>query len=560
MLKRNLYLTNIPIDEALANFRARLGDAPISTEVVETRRALGKMTAQAVFARNSSPMYDCAAMDGIAVESRKTHGAGGTSPMTLQSVEDYVAVDTGDPVKPPFDAVIMAEDVVENPDGTVTIRQSVAPWKNVRPVGEDIVQGDMILPSRHKIRPVDIGVMISGGISKVVVEKPVSVAIIPTGSELVEVDAPMRDGSIIESNSYMLEALTTENGAIPARMPIVPDAYDTIKSKLLEAVENHDIVLVCSGTSAGREDYAIHALKDIGEVVAHGVAQKPGKPVILAVVKGKPVIGVPGYPVAAYLTFENFVKPLLTERIYENVVKVTLTRNLVSSFKSRDYVRVKVGLIGEKLVATPLARGGGAAMTLVRADGFCIIDQSVEGLDAGFEADVILSRKLKDIEGQVVSVGSYDALLDIAADLMRIEHENAGLAVVLASGVAGLMALKNGEAHIAPIHLEDEDVIKKMFEGKEMALIKGVKRARGIMVKKGNPLNIQSTSDLTKSGTRFFEREAVSSLAVAAAVAGENMDAGMGTMTAANALGLDFIPVSTEEFDFATFREFLGLE
>ncbi|MCL2855598.1 MAG: molybdopterin biosynthesis protein [Defluviitaleaceae bacterium] len=589
MSERNLYLTNISIEEALARFQKELPPLTTGVALLETAHALGRVTARPIFARNNSPLYDCSAMDGIAIISHKTRGASETSPIAL-CPGDFVAVDTGDPVKPPFDAVIMAEELQEQDDGTIIIRQGAAAWQHLRPIGEDIVQGEMILPSGHKIRPMDIGVLLSGGITQILVTNPATVAIIPTGSELVEAGGNLKEGDIIESNSYMLSALVAQDGGNPVRTPIVADDYEAIKERILWAAEHHDMALLCSGTSAGREDFAIHILREIGQVVVHGVAMKPGKPVILAVVKGKPVIGVPGYPVSAYIAYENFVKPLLVgNKAKGNIIQATLTRRLVSSFKHREYVRVKIGRIGDKLVATPLARGAGAAMTLVRADGFCIIDQNLEGVDAGATVEVSLIRNLEDLEQTIVSIGSHDLMLDIMADMMV----GANLSSSHVGSLSGLMALKNGETHIAPIHQLDEitgeynvSIVKKLFGGGKMALIKGVRRTQGLMVQKGNPLGIKGLADLTKyryinrqrgAGTRIlldyklkaeginpeeisgYDRDATTHMAVAAAIHGGSADCGLGIQAAATAMGLDFIPIGQEEYDFAIPREFLGL-
>jgi len=590
MSKRNLYLTNTPIDEALANFWSFFANTPDSgTEVVDVVASLGRVVAQPVFARHNSPLYDCAAMDGIAVVSESTANASENNPVTLK-VGDFLVVDTGDPVKPPFDAVIMAEELEEGEGGSFVIRASASPWQHLRPIGEDIVQGEMILPSLHKIRPMDIGVLLSGGIINILVKTQPTVAIIPTGTELVEAGSEPKTGDIIESNSHMLGALVVGDGGVPTRFDIVADDYDAIKANLLKAIESHDTVLICSGTSAGREDFAVHVLNEIGQVVVHGVAMKPGKPVILAVVQGKPVIGVPGYPVSAFIAYENFVKPILRgAKPNDKTIQATLTRRLVSSFKHQEYVRVKVGRIGEKLVATPLARGAGAAMSLVRADGFCVIDQNAEGLDAGEVVNVVLCREMEDLERTIVSIGSHDMMLDIVADMMA----GANLSSSHVGSMGGLMALKNGEAHIAPIHQLDEvtgkyniPIIRKLFVGREMALIKGVGRVQGLIVKTGNPLNIQGLADLTKcryinrqrgAGTRIlldyklnqegiepetingYDREAATHMAVAAAIAGGSADCGLGIQAVAVAMGLGFIPIDKEEYDFAIPQEFLKL-
>ncbi|MBR0307929.1 MAG: molybdopterin biosynthesis protein [Mogibacterium sp.] len=589
-MKRNLYLKTTPVEEAREIYLEALGDAlEPRAETVRVIDALGRVTAEAVFARYSSPLYNSAAMDGIAVISSRTTGASEAYPLTLKTAEDYVIVDTGDPVRKPYDAVIMAEDIQET-EGGVVIRSSVSAWQHVRPVGEDIVAGEMILTGCHTIRPIDIGVLLSGGVTEISVFVQPKVGIIPTGTEIVEPYEAPEEGDIIESNSRMFEAMIKENGGTPERYGIVPDDYEAIKAKLLEALDDNDMVIVNAGSSAGTEDYTVHILREIGEVFIHGVAMKPGKPVILGKACGKPVIGIPGYPVSAYLAVENFVYPLLRKLTGMKEpsgrrIKAVLSRRLVSSLKHREYVRVRVGKVGGRYVCAPLARGAGAAMSLVRADGFCIIPQESEGYEAGGTVDVDLFRTAEDIDKTIVCTGSHDLLLDIISDLMSGESGGIRLSSTHIGSLGGLMALQRNEAHITPTHLLDEETgvynesyIKSLFPNQEMLLVKGVGRIQGLMVAPGNPLNIRGVEDLTRvrfvnrqrgAGTRVlldyklklagispsevdgYDAEAATHMAVAAQVAGGEADCGMGVYSAAHAMGLDFIPVGEEEYDFA---------
>ncbi|MBQ7815937.1 MAG: molybdopterin biosynthesis protein, partial [Oscillospiraceae bacterium] len=538
-----------------------------------------------------------AAMDGVAVNSDITKGANERNPVTLKQGEDFVIVDTGDPIKNPCDAVIMAEDLIELEDGNLQIVEPAAPWQHVRPIGEDIVAGEMIIPSRHKIRPIDIGVLLAGGITKISVIKQPTVAIFPTGTEIIEPDQEPKEGDIIESNSRMFEAMAKQNGAQPTRFAPIADDYNKLKNAIDKAIDEYDMVIVNAGSSAGTEDFTVHILRELGEVLVHGVAIKPGKPVILAIVKGKPVIGLPGYPVSAYINFENFVIPVLSlmngeMQAKNNMVQAVVSKRLVSSLKHKEYVRVKVGKVEDKLVASPLARGAGAAMSLVRADGFCVIEQNSEGVEAGETVNVELYRDLDEIDSTVVAIGSHDLILDVIADLMPTEYPGNFLTSTHLGSMGGLMALKRGEAHIAPTHLLNEEdgvynvaYLKKIFN-QPMALIKGVNRIQGIIVKKGNPLGIKTVNDLVGvsyinrqrgAGTRVlfdyllkkegiaaeeikgYDREGATHMAVAAAIGGDSADAGMGILSAANALGLDFIPVGNEEYDFAIPVKYLDL-
>ncbi|MEY8358811.1 molybdopterin biosynthesis protein [Anaerotruncus colihominis] len=599
MAKRNLYLNSLPVKEARERYMVALRDTcRPSFEEIAVVQSLGRVTRAAVYAKYCSPLCNSAAMDGIAVRAADTTGADENAPLRLKLGEEFIVVDTGDPVRPPLDAVIMAEDVQEADSQTVVIRAAASPWQHVRPVGEDIVAGEMLLGSRHQIRPVDIGVLLSGGITSVEVYAAPRVAILPTGTELIEPDQVPTEGDILESNTRMFEGLVQEGGGIGERFAPIPDDDALLKERVSQAVEDYDMVLINAGSSAGTEDYTAHVLRELGDVVVHGVAMKPGKPVILAVIQGKPVIGLPGYPVSAYLAFKNFAAPVLEclsgrQTSGGERVSAVLTRQLVSSLKYREYVRVKVGEVDGRLVAAPLARGAGAAMSLVRADGFCVIEQDSEGAQAGETVPVELFRSRAQIEGTLVSIGSHDLILDVIADLMPVRHPGYYLSSSHVGSMAGLMSLSREEAHMAPIHLLEESngeynvpYLRRISAKEPMALIKGVGRIQGLMVAKGNPKKIQSIQDLTRfryvnrqrgAGTRIlldyllkkenispmeiegYTREAATHMAVAAAVADGGADAGMGVFSAARAMGLDFIPIGEEEYDFALPKKFLEL-
>lgn len=598
MGKRNLYLNNTPVNEALTIYSKALKEILNKQfEDIPVEKSLGRITKEAVHAKCSSPLFNAAAMDGIAVIAANTKGASERTPLIMKNNQDFKVVDTGDPINFPYDAVIMAEDIIEIEDNEIQIMEAATAWQHIRPIGEDIVTGEMLLPSMHKIRPIDIGVLFSGGIITIKVVKQPKIAIFPTGTEIIEPTKTPEMGDIIESNSRMFEAMVTTYGGKADRFPPIEDDYDKIKTAIEEALENYDMVIVNAGSSAGTEDYTVHILKDLGEVLIHGVAIKPGKPVILAIAKGKPVIGLPGYPVSAYIDFENFVKPVMSlltgETTYENnVIEAVLSKRMISSLKHKEYVRVKVGQVGNKLVASPLARGAGAAMSLVRADGFCVIEQNCEGIEAGEPVRVELYRNLQEIRHTVVSIGSHDMILDLIADLIPLNYPGVHLSSTHIGSMGGLMALKRGEAHIAPTHLLDEPTgiynvtyLKRLFQ-EPMAVIKGVKRIQGLIVQKGNPLKIKDIADLKNcryvnrqrgAGTRVlfdyklkqanidvseipgYDREAATHMAVAALVASGSADAAMGIFAAAKAMQLDFIEIGQEEYDFAIPVKYLEL-
>ncbi|MCD7866255.1 MAG: molybdopterin biosynthesis protein [Clostridiales bacterium] len=595
--KRNLYLSNTPIEEARQIFLSEVQKIMSPRyECIPVAEALNRVTKSAVYAKYNSPGYSTAAMDGAAVLAEETLGASEIHPLRLPAGH-FDHINTGNILPPSRDAVIMAEDIIEPEDGSIQISAPAVPWQNVRQIGENIVSGEMILPSRHTIRSIDIGMLLEAGIEKIdVVQKP-RAAILPTGSEIAEPGTELKPGEIIDSNSRMFENMVTEVGGIPHRCPATEDDPNLIRHAILNAVDSHDVVLINAGTSKGTKDFTVDVLRELGKVLVHGVAVKPGKPVILAIVRGKPVIGLPGYSVSAYIGFINFVTPLLEylgSRISTQLEKVSavISRRLISSLKYEEYVRVKVGLVDDRIVATPLTRGAGAAMSLVRSDGFLVIPQSSEGIEAGEEVTVQLYRPLHELKNTAVIIGSHDLILDVMNDMMGASYQNLYLSSTHVGSMGGLMSLKRREAHIAPTHLLDESsgiynipIIKKMFH-EPMILVKGVERIQGLMVPKGNPLHIEKIPDIIGkkyinrqrgAGTRVlldyklkelgisadeidgYDREANTHTAVAVAVQSGNADVGMGVLSAANAMDLDFIEVGVEEYDFAIPKRYLEI-
>ncbi|MDD4504666.1 MAG: molybdopterin biosynthesis protein, partial [Clostridiaceae bacterium] len=452
-----------------------------------------------------------------------------------------------------------------------------------------------------EIRPVDIAAMLSGGINELAVVKKPRVGIIPTGTEIIEPDEPLVLGKIIESNSRMFEGMVTEYGGEPIRFKPVPDDYELLKDTISKAVKENDMVLINAGSSAGSEDFTVKLIAELGEVLVHGIATKPGKPAILGIVDHKPVLGIPGYPVSAYFVFEAFAKPLIRrflkqEVLPKNKTEAVLSRRMISSLKHTEYVRIKLGMVEDKLIATPLNRGAGATMSLVRADGILTIPRHSEGIEAGEKVQVELTKNIDDIKNTIVSIGSHDLIMDMIGSLMHRRDSRYNLSSSHVGSMGGLIALRRGEAHMAPIHLLDEEsgiynksYIKKLLPGSKVALVKGVKRVQGMMVRKGNPKDIAGFKDFTRedvqfinrqkgAGTRIlvdyilkregidpasilgYEREMTTHMAVAAAVSSGSADVGVGVLSAANAMDLDFIPIGEEEYDFAIPEKYLEMD
>jgi len=588
--KRRIYQTRSSLEEA---FKVWFGSfknlKTVESESVAVTESLGRITADAVQARISSPHYHGSAMDGYAVRFADTFGASETRSVSLTLDEQAVPVNTGDPIPEGFNAVIMVEDVSIAGE-SVEIIAPVSPYQNVRIVGEDIVQTELILPENHLIRPVDIGAMLSGGNTAIDVRRKPLVTIIPTGGEVVDPGASLARGNIIDSSSYMIGNLVNEWGGAFHRTDVVADNKERLKERLSEAARESDLVVVLAGASAGTKDFTPNAVGDLGEILVHGISIKPGKPVLLGVIHNKPVIGLPGYPVASYLTFEMFGKPLLhhlmgVEEEPPEIMKARLSRPAASSLGQEEFLRVKVGKAGDDFMATPVGRGAGALMTLQRADGIVRIPPLSEGIAPGTEVDVALIRSKHAIENTLVCIGSHDNALDLLANFLRRNYPTFSMSSAHVGSMGGLMAIKKSEAHLAGTHLLDEKrgeyniaFIKRLLEGIGLKVINLVYRQQGLIVGKGNPKNISAIDDLTRdavmfvnrqpgSGTRLltdktfkerginpkevngYDTEEYTHMGIASAVASGAADAGMGILTAAIALDLEFIPVAKERYD-----------
>jgi putative molybdopterin biosynthesis protein len=624
--KRDIYLHDIALEEAEERFAKALQVAgssdPLPGEVVAVAEAAGRVTAEPVWARLSSPHYHASAMDGYAVRAADTEGATETRPVRMELVGPEAnrshegakrpaqAVNTGHPLPPWANAVIMVEDVqlldadgrpVSSSQGAGTmieIRAPVPPWHHIRALGEDMVATELVLPANHMLRPVDLGAVAGSGHRVLSVRRRPRVAIIPTGSELVPVDAleAPGPGEIIEYNSIVLAAQVSEWGGQPTRWPIVPDEFDAIREAVVEAVQAHDLVLVNAGSSAGTEDFTAAVVADLGQLLVHGVAVRPGHPVILGVVEAVPVIGVPGYPVSAALTGEIFVEPLLARWLgrppaERPTMTAILSRQVLSSMGDDEFLRVTVGQVGGRVVATPLGRGAGTISSLVRADGIVRIPRFSEGLEAGERVEVRLYRPPAAIARSIVAVGSHDLTLDLLAQFVAERAPGMRLTSANVGSLGGLIALRRREAHLAGSHLLDPETgeynwayVRRYLSGQEVVLVTLVEREQGFMVAAGNPAGLAGWEDCRRDELRFvnrqrgagtrvlldyelsrrgidpgtvpgYGREEYTHLAVAAAIASGTADYGLGIRAAAAALGLGFVPLGLERYDLVIPRE-----
>ncbi|GAX89961.1 molybdopterin biosynthesis protein [Effusibacillus lacus] len=563
--------------------------------------ALGRVTAEPIFAEVSMPNYHASAMDGIAVKASSTYSAHEKNPLKLRRGTDFQVIDTGDPIPEQFDAVIMIENVHMIDEDTYEIIEPASPWQHIRQIGEDVVAGELILPAHHVLRPVDLGAMLAGGVVEVPVISRPKAAIIPTGTELVYPKKKIERGEIPEFNGTVFASYLQTWGAEPVYKGIVEDNYVKIKEAVLEAVETSDFVLMNAGSSAGSEDFTVHVIQELGEVMMHGVATRPGKPVVIGQVKGKPVIGLPGYPVSAYLALEWFARPLvykylgLSEPVRTNI-KATLGRRVVSVMGAEDFVRMTIGAVRGKFIANPLTRAAGVTMSMVRADGLLRIPTTSLGYEQGEEVDIELYRPLEQIENTMVFAGSHDMTLDLLATAIHKAAPDRFMSSAHVGSMGGILAIRKGEAHAAGVHLFDENTgeynipfVNQYLRDVPYVLVNLVYRQQGWIVPSGNPLGIQKIEDLKRDGLTYinrqrgagtrllfdyllkqagmkpedvygYNREDFSHLSVAAAVAGGTADCGLGILSAAKAFQLGFVPVAEERYDLLMTREFYESE
>ena len=614
--QRSVFLQDVPLQEARARFERALRDAdkwePLELENIPLDQALGRISAEPVWAKMSSPHYHASAMDGYALRAADAEGASDRNPLTLTVGPQAEYVDTGDPLPDWADAVIPIEDLEVLNESQKPHKKSIrlmaptSPWSNVRLLGEDMVATELVIPSGQELRPVDLGAIAASGYDHVQVWRKPRVAIIPTGTELREIGQPVKAGEILEFNSLVLASQVESWGGLPDRLAIVPDEPKLILDAAASASRDHDLVLIIAGSSAGTEDFTADVVESLGTLLVHGIAVRPGHPVILGMIekssqddtsrgeRSVPVIGVPGYPVSAALTGEIFIKPLLhrwlsRKEIQPEIITAELTRKVHSRSGDLEYLRVTVGQVGERWIASPLSRGAGVITSLVRADGIVEIPEGIQGIPGGESVPVRLYRSRQELERTILALGSHDLTLDLLAQFLsqrgsRLSSGNIG-------SLGGLIALHRGEAHVAGSHLLDPEsgefnlpYIERYLPGTPVVVVSLVGREQGLILAPGNPKSIQGLADVARpdlayvnrqrgAGTRIlldyqldqlgiqpasirgYQHEEHTHLAVAAAIASGRADCGLAIHAAAAALNLEFLPLFQERYDLIIPKE-----
>ena len=554
-----------------------------STEQVSLESATGRITAEPIFSRYSVPEIHLAAMDGIAVSSQETRGASEQHPVTLGNAQ---RVNTGNIVPTGFDAVIMIEDVWPKGD-RFTIRKSAPPWQYIRPAGEDLAESEMIVPAGHRIRSHETGALAAYGITHLAV-RTVRAGLIPTGSELVPSGTRPAPGQVVESNTLMAQAMLEEAGARCTRYPFIEDDPARIRAAVERAVAENDLVVISAGSSAGTRDFTADVIAELGNVLVHGIAIKPGKPAIIGRIGKKPVFGMPGYPLSALTVIREIIVPFL--RNYglavpePEIVRAAITTAVAKDIGSDEFVLCSLGRVGSRWVVSPQSKGAGVQMSGVRANALIRIPRDSEGYEEGDPVDAQLMVPLCEAEAALLLTGSHDPVLDYLADLLG--RRGIPLISTHAGSMGGILALKKDQCHAAPTHLLAPDgsyntmFLQKYLPGTECELLCVAEREQGIVSRtglifsdlpgkifinrqKGSGTRMLLDYELKKAGIDpaslpGYEREVTTHIAVALAVKSEEADAGMCVLSAAKALGLPFVPVGRERYELAIRREHTG--
>ena len=572
---------------------------PLPIEEVQTTQAVGRVTGTAIYAQASSPAFAAAAMDGYAVRCQLTFGASEPQPVTLEIPEQGEPINTGDPLPPDKDAVYKIEEVYQQAD-TIEVLAPAFPGQHVRLVGEEVTAGDLLLTAGEELHPRHIGLLLAAQVWTVPVRRRPAVTVIPTGAECIPVGEPPGTGQFVEYNGPMLAATLSQWGCAPQLQKPVPDEEAALAQSIGDAAADSDVVLVIAGSSAGSGDFVPNIIAQLGELLVHGVEMMPGKPLALGWVDNTPVIGMPGYSVAAWTCLDKFAGPLIRQMLglaedERQQVRARLRRKLPSTAGTEETLRVVLCDDGQQRTAVPLSRGSGSIGSLAQAHGLVTITREWEGLEAGTEVDVELLVSPTRIEQSIVAIGSHDLSLAMLAERLAECWPPLHLICLSTGSTEGLAAIGRGEGMVAGTHLLDPDTreynvsyTQRWLADLPLIMMNLSFREVGLLVRPGNPKGIKAPAELARedvtfvnrqpgSGTRVlldfllneysipptavagYEREAYTHTMVAEAIRQGSADVGLGILAAASAFKLDFVPIAEEQYDLVIPKRFLEL-
>jgi putative molybdopterin biosynthesis protein len=601
--RQEQFLEVVSAEEAHARFDRHIDTSPLGAESVRLADARGRELAHDVVAAVDAPPFDRSNVDGFALRAADTVGASDTARKRLSLNREVIAcgfapalevklatataIATGGVMPRGADAVVMVEhtDVIDDALA-IELRRSVAPGQFVSYAGSDIARGETLLRRGTRVGSREIGMLAACGLAAVDVVRRPKVGILSTGNELVRPGEELRSADVYDSNGAIIAAAVTEAGGEPVTLGAFPDEERALEEAIGHALARCDIVVLSGGTSKGAGDLSHRVVSKLGKpgILVHGVALKPGKPLCLAVIDDKPVIVLPGFPTSAIFTFHTFVAPLIRARAglppdASETVKARVPVRIASELGRLEFVLVALVRGENEWLAFPTAKGSGAVTSFSQADGFIAIDALASAVDAGSKADVTLIGTAARAPDLVI-MGSHDVALDVVVGTLSERGFSARVLAVGSQG--GVSAAQRGECDIAPVHLVDPNsgAYNVHLVKPGLRLVRGWRRMQGVMFRRGDgrfenkdgPNAIKAAladpsclivSRNAGAGTRVlidkllggakphgYANQPKSHNAVAAAIAQQRADWGVGIEPVAKLYGLGFIPISPEDYDF----------
>jgi len=600
--RQEQFLEVVSADEARARFSLAIDLAPLEPERVTLSAALGRVLARDVVAAVDAPPFDRSNVDGFALRAADTVGANDLQPKTLHLNAEVIAcgqppalavapgtataIATGGVIPRGADAVVMIEqtELMDADPPRIELRRAAGPGQFISYAGSDIARGETLLRRAARIGSREIGMLAAGGFADVDVVRKPKIAILSTGDELAQLGAPLPPASVYDSNSAILAAAITEAGGEPVGFGAVPDDEAALEKTVRDALSACDMVVLSGGTSKGAGDLSHAIVSRLGRIVVHGVALKPGKPLCLGIVQGKPIVALPGFPTSAIFTFHGFVAPVIRARAglppeAAEEVSARVPVRIASEFGRQEFVLVSLVRGEDGLVAFPIGKGSGAVTSFSQADGFLAIDALAPALDADTLARVTLIGSAAEAPDLVI-MGSHDVALD--AMIGSLSERGYSARVLAIGSLGGVAAASRGECDIAPVHLIDPRTgqYNVHLATPGLSLVPGWRRMQGILYRPGDKrfegrsaddalaealadVNALMVNRNAGSGTRVlmdrmlegkrlpgYANQPKSHNAVAAAIAQGRADWGLAIAPVARMYGLGFVPVAPEHYDF----------
>jgi putative molybdopterin biosynthesis protein len=602
--RQEQFLEVVSAEEARARFARHIRLAPLPGETVALAAALGRVLAHDVTAPIDVPPFDRSNVDGFALRSADSAGASDAAPVRLRLNAEVIVcghapalevapgsattIATGGVLPRGADAVAMVEhtDLVDDAVPAIDLRRAVAPGQFVSYAGSDIARGEVVLRRGTRIGSREIGMLAACGIAAVDVVRKPNVAVLSTGDELVAPGDALKPAGVYDSNSAIVAAAVAEAGGEPIRLGAVADDEAALERAIKNALACCDLVLLSGGTSKGAGDLSHQVVTRLGKpgVLVHGVALKPGKPLCLAVVDGKPLVVLPGFPTSAIFTFHAFVAPVIRALAglpaeAARTVEAEVPVRIASELGRQEFVLVALVAGEHGPVAFPIPKGSGSVTSFSQADGFIEIAALASALDSGSRARVTLIGQAAPMPDLVI-MGSHCVALDVV--LGALADEGLSARTLAVGSMGGVAAAERGECDLAPVHLLDPagTAYNTHLLRPGLALVKGWQRMQGFVYRPGDerftgrraaqavevaladPDSLMVNRN-AGAGTRIlidrllkgarppgYSNQPRSHNAVAAAVAQGRADWGIAIESVAGLYGLGFLPLMPEDYDF----------